>query len=257
MTGSRILLFGPPGAGVPLALEALRRAGLDVVASEGQIASDPLLEEAVAQDRKAWLVGLEGADLSCLGRRDAAWSATSLPDHLDSALFALASARERLLPARLRADLLLDTGQLSALELRARLGQLRPQLWGGDATPVLESFAYTRGVPLDLDWCLDARGLRNPYWEPELRLRSGLDPEVEGFVLGQAQAQGLLEQAQAAVATWLPELRRGGRRRALRLAIGCTGGFHRSVALVEELGRRLRRDSLPHLVWHRDLPGPD
>jgi UPF0042 nucleotide-binding protein len=118
---------------------------------------------------------------------------------------------------------------------------------------VLESFAYPRGVPLDLGWCLDARALRNPYWQPSLRMLSGLDPRVREFVLGQPLALTMVDGAVSLARELLPELLARSRR-VLRVGFGCTGGFHRSVALAEEVGIQLNAVGVGTLIWHRDLP---
>ncbi|MGH7611169.1 MAG: RapZ C-terminal domain-containing protein [Candidatus Dormibacteria bacterium] len=253
-----MVLFGAPGAGVGTATAALERAGFAVTAVESAGSEDLVPEAALGTERAlGWLVGLDASDAACLARGEPPWSSLPLPALLGEGVELLAAARARLGPARVRADLLLDTTFLDDFQLRARLLQLAPHLTGAaPAALVLESLSYARGAPRDLDWCLDARGLANPYWEPRLRLRSGLDPAVSEFVLQQARAERLLGQAADLVTTWMPELLAHGRRRGLRLAVGCTGGFHRSVALVEELGRRLGAEGQQHLIWHRDLPGP-
>jgi UPF0042 nucleotide-binding protein len=184
------------------------------------------------------------------------WSERSVPAETALAVRDLGATRERLFPARLRADLLLDSTQLSAPVLLARVRQLQHYL-GPEApgTPalVIESFAFPRGVPLDLGWCVDARALRNPYWEPSLRMLSGLDPRVRDFVLGQELATKILSTTEDLVGDLLIQLRERSRR-ALRLAVGCTGGYHRSVVMAEELGRRLTARGIVSLIWHRDLP---
>lgn len=251
-----LLVFGPPGAGVPLVRAALLETGIPAIGWEG--GQDAGWEGPTGRPGpgpRQLLVGLEASDLACLGRASSEWSDQSLPTELSRAVRALQQSRERLLPARVRADLLLDSSQLSAQMLQARILQLgaclQPQPADQPAV-VVESFAYPRGVPLDLSWAIDARVLRNPFWQPELRMLSGLDAKVQEFVLTQPLAEGLLRTVEGTVQALLPELRARGRR-ILRIAIGCTGGFHRSVAITEELGRRLRSARLPTVVWHRDL----
>jgi UPF0042 nucleotide-binding protein len=188
----------------------------------------------------------------------APWAARQLPQDLTLAIRELEESRERLFPARLRANAVLDTTHFNPQELLARVNQLAPFLLQEQGTTqpavVIESFAYPRGVPLDLSSCLDTRAIRNPYWEPSLRMLSGLDPRVQEFVLGQRVAEMLLSTAMDLVDAQLPELQARSRQRLLRLAFGCTGGFHRSVALSEEFGRRLQALGVSTLIWHRDLP---
>lgn len=225
---------------------------IPAVAWEGEKGNRPQLA-----DDGSWpgpVLAVEAQDGACLERSQPPWrEAPATWGDLGSALAELAASRERLFPVRLRAQLLLDSSQIPAAVLAARLRQLRPALEEGSGLQVVvESFAYPRGVPLDLDWCFDARPLRNPYWEPQLRLRSGLDPEVRRFVLAQPLAEIILGSALELVRALRRDPGRA-RRRALRLALGCTGGFHRSVALAEELTRRLGELEEGPLLWHRDL----
>lgn len=255
---ARILVVGPPGAGAPLVAAEMMRAGRAASSWEGGSAPDPAADAVVLEtEQRPVLVALEASDLSCLGRALPPWSQQQFPAQSAAAAHQLDQCRERLFPARLRADVLIDTTHLNEAELLARLRQLEPCL--GEQPPsgplvVVESFAYPRGVPLDLGWCVDGRALRNPFWEPNLRMLSGLDPRVQDFVLGQELAGEILGATERVVGALLPALQER-RRRLLRVAVGCTGGFHRSVALTEELGRRLRVAGVSSLIWHRDLDG--
>lgn len=257
--GTGLLIFGPPGAGAALVAAGLGRLGMTAVSWEGgQEEPRPNVEAADLRPGEGRvLLALDASDLSCLTRSMAPWAARQLPQDLNLATRELEESRERLFPARLRANAVLDTTHVNAHELLARASQLAPFLrQQGTAQPavVIESFAYPRGVPLDLSSCFDTRAIRNPYWEPSLRMLSGLDPRVQEFVLGQGVAEMLLSTAMGLVDAQLPELRSHSRQRLLRLAFGCSGGFHRSVALSEEFARRLQALGVSVLIWHRDLP---
>ncbi|MGC2192478.1 MAG: RNase adapter RapZ [Candidatus Dormiibacterota bacterium] len=252
-----ILVFGPPGTGVPVVTASLIRAGVQAGGWEGglepHLAANP---KNLNPGQGPVLLALEASDGVCLERSLPPWSDRQLSSEVAAATRELRESRDRIFPARLRADLLLDSTQLPAQVLSARTRQLEPYLRRQPADQpvvVLESFGYPRGVPLDLGWCIDARVLRNPFWEPSLRMLSGLDPRVQEFVLGQEVAGTVLAKTEELVQALLPELRARSRR-ILRLAVGCTGGFHRSVAVTEELGRRLRAAGVNTLIWHRDLP---
>ncbi|MGA7172115.1 MAG: RNase adapter RapZ [Candidatus Dormiibacterota bacterium] len=252
-----ILVCGPPGSGVPIVAATLIRAGVRAAGWEGgpepHRASD---STNLGPEGRPILLALEATDAACLERSLPPWSERQLAGEVAGALHELAATRDRLFPVRLRADLLLDSTHLTAQVLGARVRQLDAYLGKQRAASpavVVESFGYPRGVPLDLGWCIDARALRNPYWEPALRMLSGLDLEVQAFVLEQPLAARVLESTEALVQSLLPELQARSRR-VLRLAVGCTGGFHRSVALTEELGRRLKAAGVNTLIWHRDLP---
>ena len=242
---------------MPLVTAALTRAGVLAGGWEGGPEPHPATHpEILGSDQSPVLLALEASDGACLERSRAPWADRQLSAQVALAVRDLAAARDRIFPARLRADVLLDSTHLSGPVLSARVRQLDPVLGPQPAaqpTVVVESFGYPRGVPLDLGWCVDARALRNPYWEPSLRMLSGLDSRVQDFVLGQGLATRLVAEMEGLVQDLLPELQARSRR-VLRLAIGCTGGFHRSVALTEELGRRLKAVGVNTLIWHRDLP---
>ncbi|HVC23213.1 MAG TPA: RNase adapter RapZ [Candidatus Dormibacteraeota bacterium] len=252
-----VLVFGPPGAGVPAVTAALTRAGVAAAGWEGgpepHLAADP---DNLTPGQSPVLLALEAADGTCLERTVPPWAERQLSTGAAQAVRQLAETRERLFAARLRADVLLDSTHLTASVLSARARQLDLVLGPLPAEKpvvVVESFGYPRGVPLDLGWCVDTRALRNPFWEPSLRMLSGLDPRVRDFVLGQHLAAKIVQDLESLVASLLPELQARSRR-TLRLAVGCTGGYHRSVAIAEELGGRLGAQGLSVLIWHRDLP---
>ena len=164
--------------------------------------------------------------------------------------------RERRLLAGLRsqADIVIDTSELSPRALRRRLeetllaDELRGQLFVS-----LISFGYKHGLPDDADMVLDARFLPNPYWMPDLRPLTGLDLWVKDFVLSREEAGLFLDKVVDLVGMLAPRFLAEQKPR-LVLAVGCTGGRHRSVVLIEELARRLRLDAgLVTTVSHRDV----
>ncbi len=115
----------------------------------------------------------------------------------------------------------------------------------------LESFGFKGGVPLNADFVFDARFLPNPHYDPLLRPKTGRDPEVAAFLERETEAALLLEDIHRFIERWLPRFTLD-RRAALTVAIGCTGGRHRSVYLVERLAERMRSQH-PLIVRHRDL----
>jgi UPF0042 nucleotide-binding protein len=114
------------------------------------------------------------------------------------------------------------------------------------------SFGYKYGLPLDADLVIDMRFLPNPFWIPELRELDGTDPRVSDYVLSQQGAADFLDRYLAFLDVVGAGYQREGKR-YLTLAVGCTGGKHRSVAVAEELGRRLAGRGLTVRVVHRDL----
>lgn len=164
------------------------------------------------------------------------------------------TAERRLLDAvRLEADVVLDTSDLSLRELRerlfARLGDAEPDRMAIQ----LLSFGYKFGVPLEADLVYDARFLQNPYYVDELRDLSGLTAPVRDFVLAQAGTARFLELVEEFLDFSIPAFQAEGKSR-LTIAIGCTGGQHRSIVLVEELAAWLRDTGRGLVsVFHREL----
>jgi len=164
-------------------------------------------------------------------------------------------ADERLLlePVRERADLFIDTGELNTNQLRTRIFDSFGEGRGAEhmQTSVV-SFGYKYGIPQDVDLVFDCRFLPNPYWVEELRPFSGLDDKVRDYVLGLPEAQAFLEHVDGLLTPILPSFVREGKT-YLTIAMGCTGGRHRSVALAVALSDRLNGEGHPVAVFHRDV----
>lgn len=159
---------------------------------------------------------------------------------------------ERQLLAGLRtASTVLDTSQLRPAQLRSWVRDL-VQAGGHRLTLVFESFAFKHGVPLDADLMFDVRVLPNPHYEPELRPLTGRDEPVVAFLNRHPEVAEMAGQIEAFVARWLPAFE-ADHRSYLTVAIGCTGGQHRSVYLVETLARRFAQRGAAPLVRHREL----
>jgi UPF0042 nucleotide-binding protein len=161
--------------------------------------------------------------------------------------------RDLLTPLREEADLVLDTTTLSVHQLRAKI----EDAFGTDATAstrvTVVSFGYKYGIPMDADLVMDLRFLPNPFWIPELKDLTGKDTDVRNYVLSQEGAEEFLDRYHELLRLIGAGYRREGKR-YLTLAIGCTGGKHRSVAISEELARRLAdEDNMAVKVVHRDL----
>jgi RNase adapter protein RapZ len=164
-------------------------------------------------------------------------------------------ADERLLlePVRDRADLLIDTGELNANQLRTRVQEAFGDEGGSVSMQTsVVSFGYKHGLPLDVDVVFDCRFLPNPFWVEELRPFSGLDAPVREYVLSQPETKDFLEKIDELLTGILPSFAREGKS-YLTIAMGCTGGRHRSVALAEALGERLSTHGHPVSVFHRDI----
>ena len=162
--------------------------------------------------------------------------------------------RERALLAELRgeADLVLDTTDLNVHELRSKIDAAFGLPAANRLNATVVSFGYKYGLPLDADLVADCRFLPNPHWVEELRPYTGRDPQVRDYVLAQPGAAEFLDQYAALLRLVGEGYAREGKR-YLTLAVGCTGGKHRSVAMAEQLGARLAADGVGVRVVHRDL----
>jgi UPF0042 nucleotide-binding protein len=143
-----------------------------------------------------------------------------------------------------------DTSTLTPVQLRGWIRDLLVL----DPTRLalsLESFGFKGGVPLNADFVFDARFLPNPHYDPLLRPKTGLDAEIATFLEGETEAGLLVEDIHRFIERWFPRFSLD-RRAALTVAVGCTGGRHRSVYIVERLAERLRPEH-PVIVRHRDL----
>lgn len=151
------------------------------------------------------------------------------------------------------ADIVVDTSELNVHELRRRMRALfAPDEPGSSMQVTVLSFGYKHGLPLDADLVFDCRFLPNPHWVEELRPKTGLDAPVRDFVLGQPAAGEFLGHLLELLAQLLPAYVNEGKA-YLTIAMGCTGGRHRSVAMAEQVALLLRRQGYTPSVLHRDV----
>jgi RNase adapter protein RapZ len=161
--------------------------------------------------------------------------------------------RQQIGEVKAAADLLIDTSGLTVHQLKNQLVQLFGPENAGDALQVsVLSFGFKHGVPIDVDIVLDVRFLPNPHWDEELRPQSGLDAPVKEFVMGQQLALDFLDRVDSLLELVLPAYVHEGRS-YLTIGIGCTGGRHRSVAMVEETAARMANRGYHPRVSHRDI----
>ncbi|MEO8330566.1 MAG: RNase adapter RapZ, partial [Candidatus Nanopelagicales bacterium] len=197
------------------------------------------------------VVYLEADDESIVRRFEA--SRRPHPLQADGRLVdGIAREREQLAELRDRADLLIDTSDLNVHQLRRRIDEAFKEVDTEGVQVTVMSFGYKYGLPVDADLVVDCRFLPNPHWIPDLRPLTGRDAAVSEFVLGQPATEPFL-------AAYIPALRivlqgyAEENKRYATLAIGCTGGKHRSVAISEEIARRIANPELAVSVVHRDL----
>ncbi|GED22153.1 RNase adapter RapZ [Halomonas halmophila] len=150
------------------------------------------------------------------------------------------------------ADLVIDTSRLSVHELRSRIADQLADRGSEALALTVESFGFKRGVPLDADIVFDARCLPNPYWDPSLRESTGRDRNVVDFLAGYTMVEEMQTDIRAWVERWLPRYQ-ASQRSYLTVAIGCTGGQHRSVYLAERLAHDLATHYPGVRLRHREL----
>ena len=156
-------------------------------------------------------------------------------------------------PIASAASLVLDTSQMTIYELRDAIKQRLLGTSSGSMSILVQSFGFKRGVPQDADLVFDVRMLPNPHWEDNLRARSGLDPEVQAFLESKPLTGELYRDLCRFLDNWLPHYK-SGNRSYMTIAIGCTGGQHRSVYLADRLFRHYR-EQFPNIhIRHRELP---
>ena len=151
------------------------------------------------------------------------------------------------------ADLVIDTTNLTVHQLRDRIvANFSSQGREARMKTTVLSFGFKNGLPIDADMVLDCRFLPNPHWEDDLRPLPGTDEKIRTYVMGKEQTTDFLERLRALFDGLVPGFLEEGKR-YLTVAIGCTGGRHRSVVLAEEIAGMLREHGLPVEVRHRDL----
>ena len=213
---------------VPTLVRELRRRGLKCLVLYLEAQSDTLIKRFSETRRRHPLTGEDSA----------------LPRAIERENFLLAGLRKR-------ADWVIDTSDTN-------IHQLRRQVWkcigaeNESMTIVLESFAFKRGVPQDVDFIFDARIRPNPHWVEELREFSGLDEPVRHWLEQDAAVVRMTSDVLGFLKTWLPEFRHS-QRSYVTVGIGCTGGRHRSVYLVDRLAQGLGSEFGSVLIHHREL----
>ncbi len=213
----------------------------------------PAIEELRQSGGRVHLVFLEASTDVLVRRFDDTRRRHPLGDGAASVIDAIERERTLLGPVKVAADMVIDTDGLIVHDLKSRIVDAftdveRDQLMRTTVT----SFGYKNGVPRDADLVLDCRFLPNPHWLPELRPLTGLDERVRDYVLEQAATADFLERLLPLLDMLLPAYVGEGKA-YLTIALGCTGGRHRSVAMAEEVSRVLRERGHDIRTRHRDV----
>jgi len=230
-----------------------RRAALVLDIRSGDPA--PAIERASAalasEGSQLDLIYLEASDASLVSR----FSETRHRHPLQATRSGVqAEERRRLARTRELANHVVDTSGLSIGQLKDRLFAIVPREAASDELRIdIVTFGFKYGIPLEADLVFDVRFLTNPYWNPQLKPLSGLEEPVRDFVLGQPAARRFLELVTELLELTVPAYLAEGKGQ-LRVALGCTGGYHRSIALAEELRSRLAEmPGASVAVFHREL----
>lgn len=281
MTGQLLIVTGRSGSGKSSALNVLEDAGfrcmdnfpvallaelfrqrpaddrfavsVDVRAGEAEIASLPnVLSDLRAQGVESEVLFLD-ADTPTLMRR---FSETRrrhpLTDNNTDLREALQREGELLATLLDMSDICINTSELAPGMLSDEIARQFNLVPGEDLQVVVQSFGFKKGVPIDADFMFDVRTLPNPFWLPELREHRGTDQQVADYLASQPEVQEMVESITGFVGRWLPGFRTGSRN-YLTIAIGCTGGQHRSVYVSEQVTSGLIKIHSHVMVRHRDL----
>lgn len=205
-----------------------------------------------ASDHDVTVLFLDATTPSLVARYDATRRRHPLAGRGSGVERSIELEREELEPVRAVADLVIDTTDLNIHQLSDRIGSSIGAMSTGQLRVSIVSFGFKHGAPRDADIVMDVRFLPNPHWEPELRPLTGLDEPVADFVLSAEEGSDFLDRFGSLTADLMPAYARGGRS-YLTIAIGCTGGRHRSVAITEALADRVRAGGLDVVTRHRDI----
>lgn len=219
---------------------------------ESPAAFDAILQRLAEQQIFIQLIFLD-ADQTTIMRR---YSDTRRTHPLASKYHTLelSVGQERILLGSIRskADLIIDTSEMSVHELAE---MLRERLHGKrerSLSILFESFGFKHGIPIDADYAFDVRFLPNPHWDPELSMLTGLDKPVMDFLASKPQINDFIRETLSYLQLWLPMIERNNRS-YLTIAIGCTGGKHRSVYITEQLADHFRQLGKQVQIRHRSI----
>ena len=198
------------------------------------------------------VVFLDASSPELVRRYDATRRKHPLAAEADGLVESIEAERQMLEPTRESADLVIDTTGLNVHQLKERVVTAFAEADTSQMQVAVESFGFKHGLPIDADIVMDVRFLPNPYWDEQLRPLTGHDPAVRDYVIERAQTSAFLDSFDDMLKAVIPGYQAEGRS-YLTIAIGCTGGRHRSVAIVEELAGRLRARGLAVRTGHRDV----
>lgn len=236
-------LAAKPGSGIDRLALVAGRQHEEILTRVGELR---------ANSHQVTVLFLDATTPELVRRYDATRRRHPLADRADGLVESIELERAALDPLRGAADLVIDTTELNVHQLKARVLEAFDDSRSSRLQVAVESFGYKHGVPLDADIVMDVRFLPNPHWRDDLRPLTGHDPKVRDHVLETAAGSQFVDRFDDLLASLLPQYEAEGRA-YLTIAIGCTGGRHRSVAVAEELAARLRGRGVAVRTSHRDV----
>jgi UPF0042 nucleotide-binding protein len=243
LIGTIVELAAKPNSGIERLALVAGRQHTEVLNSVGEL-------RAGGHDVR--VLFLDASTPELVRRYDATRRRHPLADEADGLVESIELERSLLEPVRHAADLVIDTSDLNVHQLKERIDHAFDAPTGSRLQVAVESFGFKHGLPLDADIVMDVRFLPNPHWDDALRPLTGHDPKVRDYVLETAVGSSFVDRFDDLLASLLPQYQAEGRS-YLTVAVGCTGGRHRSVAIAEELASRLRSQGVAVTASHRDL----
>ena len=212
----------------------------------------PHVADLRSAGHRVTLLFLDASTPELVRRYDATRRLHPLAHECDGLVESIERERQLLSPVREAADRVIDTTELNVQQLKSRLLAAFEASNDSQMQITVESFGFKHGFPVDADIVMDVRFLPNPHWDEDLRPLTGHDPAVRQYVISQPTTIEFIDRLDALLALVLPAYQSEGRS-YLTVAIGCTGGRHRSVVIAEELVARLRERGMAVRVSHRDV----
>tara|TARA_Y100000589_G_scaffold331378_1_gene384656 strand:- start:1256 stop:2146 length:891 start_codon:yes stop_codon:yes gene_type:complete len=276
-----ILVSGPAGAGRTTAIRSLEDLGFEAIDNLPLDLVKSVLKPKKASEKIAIGLDTRGRDFSVEGLLGLLKSLKSL-EHVDFELFYLSCTMEVLLrrysetrrrhpladgksphegieqelillePIRHKADILIETSELTPHDLKASIQKLFLKPGVNLLSISLKSFSYKRGLPRGTDITLDCRFLKNPHWQDELRDKTGLDSSVSEFVASDPKFSEFIERVTKLLLFLLPSFKEEGKS-SVEIGFGCTGGIHRSVAVTETVAKKLAVSGWNVSIKHREI----
>ena len=243
LIGTIVELAAKPNSDIERLALVAGRQHVEVLSKVGEL-------RAAGHDVRVLFLDASTAEL--VRRYDATRRLHPLAEHAEGLVESIELERATLDPLRGAADLVIDTTDLNVHQLKDRVVRAFDSPRDSRLQVAVESFGFKHGLPLDADIVMDVRFLPNPHWEDDLRPLTGHDQKVRDYVLETAAGSGFVERFDDLLASLLPQYEAEGRS-YLTVAIGCTGGRHRSVAVAEELAERLRGRGIAVRTSHRDV----